>query len=206
MKITDLLPRVLPYVKGCSEPLAESYIRDALIEFCRTTRIYRYRSQITTSPLLADPRSYDIGTPVNMNAFFVWSAKMDGYPIEVVSEHEMQDLSDDIAVGDPQKISLTHNHVEVYPTPASNKVIYIEVALYPSHTVDEIGCDELIPYYQAIADGAIGRLMMIPGKEWSNFNMGTGYTAMFHSAMDKARVNVESAKSFKVRTVAYGGI
>lgn len=79
---TDLLPKVLPSVPGCPQPLAIQHIRDAAIRVCERTLAWRY-----TQPkfnLLPGVHEYLYDKPVDSEIHVLFGTIMNDSPLEVL--------------------------------------------------------------------------------------------------------------------------
>lgn len=80
---TDLLPKVLPSVPGCPQPLAVQHIRDAAIRTCERTLGWRYAQP--TANLLPGVYEYAYSKPPESEVHVVFGAHMNGSPLEVLT-------------------------------------------------------------------------------------------------------------------------
>jgi hypothetical protein len=80
---TDLLPRVLPIVAGCPQPLAIQHIRDAAIRICERTLAWRYVQP--TANLLPGVYEYAYSKPPATEVHTVFAAHVNGSPLEVLT-------------------------------------------------------------------------------------------------------------------------
>lgn len=76
---TDLLPKVLPSVPGCPQPLAIQHIRDAAIRTCERTLAWRYAQP--TYNLLPGVHEYPYSKPMDTDVHVVFGAQVNGYPL-----------------------------------------------------------------------------------------------------------------------------
>lgn len=79
---TDLLPKVLPSVPGCPQPLAIQHIRDAAIRVCERTLAWRY-----TQPkfnLLPGVHEYLYDKPIDSEIHVLFGTIMNDSPLEVL--------------------------------------------------------------------------------------------------------------------------
>jgi hypothetical protein len=80
---TDLLPKVLPSVPGCPQPLAIQHIRDAAIRVCERTLAWRY-----TQPkfnLLPGVHEYVYDKPNDSEVHVLFGTIMNDSPLEVLT-------------------------------------------------------------------------------------------------------------------------
>jgi hypothetical protein len=80
---TDLLPKVLPSVPGCPQPLAIQHVRDAAIRVCERTLAWRY-----TQPkfnLLPGVHEYLYNKPIDSEVHVLFGTIMNDSPLEVLT-------------------------------------------------------------------------------------------------------------------------
>jgi hypothetical protein len=77
---TDLLPKVLPSVPGCPQPLAIQHIRDAAIRVCERTLAWRYIQPKFT--LLPGVHEYLYDKPIDSEVHVLFGTIMNDSPLE----------------------------------------------------------------------------------------------------------------------------
>ena len=80
---TDLLPKVLPSVPGCPQPLAIQHIRDAAIRVCERTLAWRYIQPKFT--LLPGVHEYLYDKPTDSEIHVLFGTIMNDSPLEVLT-------------------------------------------------------------------------------------------------------------------------
>lgn len=86
---TDLLPKVLPSVPGCPQPLAVQHIRDAAIRVCERTLAWRYVQP--KYQLLPGVFDYEYVKPVDTEVHVVFRALVNDSPLEVLTLEQALD-------------------------------------------------------------------------------------------------------------------
>jgi hypothetical protein len=86
---TDLLPKVLPSVPGCPQPLAVQHIRDAAIRACERTLMWRYVQP--KYQLLPGVFDYEYAKPVDTEVHVVFRAFVNDSPLEVLTLEQALD-------------------------------------------------------------------------------------------------------------------
>lgn len=80
---TDVLPKLLPSVPGCPQPLAVQHVRDAAIRVCERTLAWRYVQP--TSNLLPGVYEYAYSKPPQTDVHAVFGALVNGSPLTVLT-------------------------------------------------------------------------------------------------------------------------
>ena len=178
--IDRIIDLVSPYVLGCPSPQIKLAIIESARQFCERTKCWKENASAgVTSVGVTD---YPITLPDQSEDVALEGVTIDG-----------RDLTLGISSGsasDPTfYASPGWGSVRITPTPTvAGKVIVASLALQPAATATQLP-DLLVGRYGAsIADGAIGRLMAQPGKQWSNPQLSAFYTQRFEIAADKGYI------------------
>lgn len=191
LSIDELFPRVLPYVPGCSEPLARQAILDSAIEFCDKTSILTQTLDAfsTVSGLV----SYDLETPNRqMKVARVLAVTIDGKEIKGTFTEDVPTLPD--REGQPTSFYTTRIDSEfvlnLHPLPDDKYSVITTVALSPTISATSLE-DELVTVWSdGIVDGAIARIARVPNQPFSSFDVAMLYTQS--SARKIAAIKAES--------------
>ena len=86
---TDVLPKVLPSVPGCPQPLVVQHIRDAAIRVCERTLAWRYAQP--KFQLLPGVFDYEYQKPVDTEVHAVFRMLVNDSPLEVLTLEQALD-------------------------------------------------------------------------------------------------------------------
>lgn len=197
----DLLPFVLPEVHGCSEPLAEQAIREAVIEFCQQSRIWIYLCDPADS-VAAQP-NYDIDLPTDTSLVELFSVRING---EKLTPKSVDDLDNECRdwmteTGMPRHYAqFDDDEFYCYPAPqeARSGNVTVRLILKPSQASSGFPAWINERYQKGIVAGAKSILMMKQGTSWYNPGAAGMYDGTFHEAWSTAR---EDAAHSLVRAV-----
>ena len=184
--IDDFLPLILPRAPGCPEPIAVDAIRQAAIEFCERTRIWR-----DTDQFMADEFG-DIFAPAQSVIHQIEDARFDGHRLTTVSVQDLNERYPDYdwatQSGDqPKYITQIHpNTVKIVP--AWEGMITMTILLKPSNDAQELPDFIFDQYARTIADGALAEVLMIPGQPYTNPQGGAMYSQRFQQRLDSLQV------------------
>jgi len=165
--ISDFFPRVLPYVPGCPQPVAEQAILDAAIVFCEDSLVIRERfSAFNTDPGIAD---YGLTTPSDTQVARLLAVYVNGTQIPAwVSDPPPPAVGS----GAPTTYYTTRSDgvfkLELYPIPDRAYEITVEAALRPTRDAATLDSDLFGLWSDAVVSGAIGRLSSIPDQPFSD--------------------------------------
>jgi len=180
-----LFPYVQPYLPGCPEVVMRGHIRDAAIDFCERSEVWRY----TFGPETTEDGERDYLIPVlsgalleNLTAFY-----LDGEEIPRVSDLYTS-VPPSHPTGKPLSYSLLSDQmVRFYPTPDGAYAFSGTAVLKPSLSSRAMENFIFETHGRHIACGAIASLAAIPEKEWSNLDLAAVYAAKFHRYSDDAK-------------------
>jgi len=189
--IQDFMPYVLPSVQGCTDLLAEQHIRDVCIDFCIGSSIV----QITLDPIdvLAGQAEYDIDTPNGSDTSLILAASYGGMPLTVEKTGDNVFLGSAVPVGTPTTLMqapaniFTLNRTPQFDAPGAIQML---VATKPTRSAASVA-DVLMEYAYEIGQGVVGRLLMIPGQEFSAPQFAGIYTGIYSTAKHAARIRAE---------------
>lgn len=169
ISIDSFFSRVIPYVVGCSEPMARQSILDAAISFCDKTSIMR--QTVDAFSTVSDITSYDVETPNSqLRVSRILSVTIDGEEVAGIFEEDVPTLTARSAK--PTAFYTTRNGSELllnmYPTPDDAYSVVITAAYAPTRSATSVE-DDLYNYYsEAIASSAIAKLAEVPNMPFSN--------------------------------------
>ncbi len=191
------LPDLIPHVPECPQILAEHELRRSAQEFFRNTLAWRVTE--ADRPVLADEYEVD-ATPLNSDHELVRidSAWYDGRLLEPVTYKTM----DAKYCNDWQAHTGSPTHymqeipgvVRLYPIPTANATdgLKLRIIVAPSETATGLPDDIAIKYREDVQVGAKARLMLYPGKTWSNPELAVFYSKAFENMIGKA--NIDAAR------------
>lgn len=183
--LSKFFPEVNPSVLGCPEPLMLNAIRNACIEFCNDT-LY-WQEALDPITIAAADMPYDIDTPSDANIAQIMSLTVDSAVLTPKSVdwldanfHGWTTATSDTPTfyyqPDPNTLVLV-------PAPTSSVDVVMRVAYMPSRTATMAPITLYQYYLEAIAAGAMSRLMGVPGQPWSNPSLSERYGRAFSAAI-----------------------
>ena len=201
IRLSEFLPYVLPNAPGAPEIVAEKYVRMAATEFCERTRCWRKISTVT----LTDENTVALVAPyyAAIHAIEYASFSSDSVAKTPLTPTQYSDLADrhhaDLkAEGTPRYITQVNpNTVTVFPLAAG--ALEVSLFLKPrmgqsfgQGTADDPIQDDfnLVPDFlltqwgEAIACGALSKMLMQPQTRWEDASKATYYLQKFERACD----------------------
>ena len=207
----SFFPYIMPEVPGAPEPLVVMAIRNSCIEFCeRSLILTRDHDPITMRTKIID---YDLEPPIKETLVIkiqqVWVEGSKIYPLapdairaagiynRLYSEYE-ENLST------PQfYLQKDERTITVWPVP--DKVyrngLTLRVALKPTRDSENVDDVLLEDYAEAIAAGALQRLMSSAGKPYTNIQMAAVNKMIFDRGVNLAKLRMNAGHSRASLTV-----
>jgi hypothetical protein len=185
-------PDVLPHVPGCPAPVVRHELRRAAQSLLQVSRAWQ--AELTPIAITAGTADYAIApsNPTQQQIVRIEAAWLDGQRLSPMTPDQLDTGGLDDwreRTGAPTGyLQLTPGQVTLYPKPITNATtgLKLRVSLMPADTATLIPDDLALQYSDEIQLGAKGRLMMMPGKPWTNFDLAGTYLSAFSSATNTA--------------------
>ena len=188
--LSELYPLISARAPGYNETSAIRELRRALHDLCS----YAYVSQDTVESSLAAGEStlvYDSPHPTHLFVHRVLSVETPTGNLSIKSLPEMNQVDGWRTVeGDPRWCCPeVPGELSLYPSQPTQAItpIYIRLALTPSATTTKIDEDVMSRYANAIADGALMRILAIANQKWTDPNESMRCERRFNLARSNAR-------------------
>lgn len=180
--LDDFLTSINPYAPGCAIPTAYFGIRQAAIEFCERTRMWRHEDSFTVTASEAEA----ISVPYGAALIDIEHASFDGRPLEPkttkwLDEHHPGWRTGD-ASGHPTYLTqLEQNTLRIVPGQAGT--VNISVWIKPSQDCEDLPDFLADQYRETIAYGALGRILMTPNQPYTNGSLAAAFLAQFEQKL-----------------------
>jgi hypothetical protein len=207
---TGFLSEVMPYVPGCPQPMIINAIRNATIQLCQESSWYTYTPAAIN--VVATTSEYALTPPAGtLVSDILWAAYNDT-PLEPKTEVQLDAVGSDWKneTGDPVYYTLlSPRSVRVVPTPvlALTSGLKLRYALKPTPTATTVDDTVFEEWHEAIAAGALARLLEIRDKPWTSLAEAERQLGVFLAGIQKAKTRAASSNIKRVsRSIVYGGI
>jgi len=200
MLISEFTAHVLPDVQGCPVMLVERAILETIQDFCRNTWFLSRGLQLTVSSVRTTMNNAAV---LDLNAIeddaedfiIIGISKfiLDGvsWPLE---KRKVLNHSADISAELRKKFYYFSDHWELTVFPMKTGTVYIEVAISPTLSATAVD-DEVYTYWlDHIKNGAKARLLLMPGKQWTDLMAGEAAQRAYRKGMAEAKRHLK--KSF----------
>lgn len=206
-KYSDLLPEVLPWLSADpSDPVTENAIKHAAIEFCDSSWVWR----VIADPIdiVAGEAFYDLEPPTGADVSSVLNVQVADQPIDQKSIDWLNTNTPGwrTTPGTPRYFTQVDSEQLILanlPDTSISQGLTMTLALAPSLTSTSIPKWLASQFLDAIVQGALARLMMMPDKPWTAFKSGLDNRDGFRSATANARAtSVFALGSAPLRTTS----
>lgn len=186
----DFYPWVMQEVKGITTDYADKHLRASAADFFERSKSYIV--DLTVQATTAGNSDYTYNLPANTDMVKVLEAYING--TEAGTENQYRERAARTGV-----YSLSPTQYRVYPTPAGVGTVAIRAAIKPGAAALGIPDEYFSQHVEAIAWGAMARMMAVSGKPWTDLSAASNYASQF--VTKAAEVQSKVLKSYgKART------
>lgn len=189
---------IMPSVQGCPVTMVKNALRNACIEFCEKTLIWKQDSIL--NDVVEGYDLYVFAPPKDAKVIMPYRVTFNGVEVQPTDLQSLESFMPnwkDLKEETPRYYFLAFDDVVRLvgtPTKTFLNALSADVALKPSRTADK--CPEFLfnDWAEVIAAGALARLHAMSGKIWANPEMVNYYNKIFREGISRARS--KSAKSW----------
>lgn len=194
MKLDDFLPHLLPELPGCPDMIVKQQLLFGTIEFCQETHAWNE----VQDPIQVLDRQYeiDVETPRDTRIVAVkdvWAANRKLRPVTMPQLFELIPNWQTAEGSEPTyyNANIDYRTIRIYPIPngANRQTLTMRVAYAPEMSATTIPDELSIKYWDALIGGAKARLMVMPGKSWSNPALAVYNRRLFDDGILKAKIS-----------------
>ena len=194
MNLDDFLPHLLPDLPGCPDSIVKQQLLFAVIEFCQETHAWNE----IQDPIQVRERvnEIDVDTPTGARIVAVkdvWASSRKLRPVTMPQLFELIPNWQTAEGSEPTyyNASTDYRTMRIFPIPidVNNSTLTLRVAYAPKMDATSIPDELAIKYWDALISGAKARLMVIPGKAWTNSQMSAYNRGIFNDGILKAKIS-----------------
>ena len=185
MKYSDLFVYVLCDVPGCPEFTAERAIRDACIDFCARTDLYK--AEVQTLIVSAGITEYELDAPTGTEPNHVKAILRKGRPLAASTYEDAIMLIEQSDRSYPQYYAQYDNaNVLIGPKPVERETLKVIYTLKPTQSSSSIPDTVGNEWRETLVSGALFRLQMMSGQPWLNPNAANANAQIYERGIAKA--------------------
>lgn len=192
---SDLYPEIIPDVPQCPFPMVDRAILNAAIEFCAFSDVMQV--DLPDFDTVADQAVYDLIYDAANDVTNLLTARCETWEIYPISTTELGARGAFEAIsGAPVRYwHPTPDTIRLYPIPNdAYSINSIRAAIRPKPDATTIDDFLTTKYREAIAAGALARLLNRPNQPWTDKEAARDKKAEFEDAKGSARI--EALKNF----------
>ena len=200
----DFFPFILPDIVGAPEPVLSMAVKNSCIEFCEKSLIL-VRDHDPVS-IIAGTIDYDLEPPSGYIVAKIMSAWLESNKLDPMTPIMVRDaavynqtFSSYISAPTTPRNYLQKDERTVtlwgVPEKSYSNGLTMRVALKPTRASTAIENVLLEDHAETIAYGAMFRLMVSPGRPYTNPQMAAAYKTLFQSAINAARLTSEYGRA-----------
>lgn len=197
-KLSDFMPWIAPSAFGVLEPFAAQHIRDACIEFAEATGVIQ---TVEPADIVAGQALYELSPPaqselVDVIAVYYGTKQLGSVPVDMIGHGGAARVGTDTTIetasGTPVAYyQITPNDADIYlwpvPDEAAAAVLTVRASWRPTRTATLVDDVFFRDYAPDIANGALARILAVPGQPFTNPGQAAAFGAMFKAAISNTR-------------------
>ncbi|MCA3109833.1 MAG: hypothetical protein ING91_19480 [Rhodocyclaceae bacterium] len=186
----DFLPETMRLCPSAPRVVALTQIKEACIDFFQRSRCWRVDLPQAVVPV--STTTFSPTPPTDTEVVDIMSAQWEERPITIKSRQELDDEFSGwrslLPANRPLMLTLTDERtVRLVPMNTAAGALDIYAAIKPARSATGIADNQFSEHKEAIAAGAAYRLLMMPEKSWTNFELAAERLSTFRDAVRKAR-------------------
>lgn len=207
MQFTDAIGQILAQAPGCADIQAVARLRQSLAAFCRETLAL---TEWMPTAVDADTGALDYGLTDGYQPVQIVDARSDAGGICVETLNGYVPPGPDVAISIRPAMRLTGGHPAVARLESDGDLpdsISVLLARSPGSASEEVPDWLWYAHQELLEVGALGRLLVEPGKTYTSQTLGAAYLQRFAAALPPlaARYGVQrTQQANKLRVKAYG--
>ena len=197
-------------VPECTDTLIEQNIRAAVIELCEKAKVYQ--SELDPITTVANLYEYDLEPPSGTVVHEILWVTFDGEDLEPTTtaliEQRKPKWRQTGYEGKPEYfIKQSPSMFYLVPVPNETKAgsVLLRAVLKPTHSSSSCSDDVMNDYRDTIINGALYRLLRVPGREWTDYPGAQVYGSLFLQGIADAESRALQKETRIARKVRYGG-
>ncbi len=201
----DFLGEVMPYVENCPVPVAKNHIKNAAIEFCQRTALWRQeldRINITEAIYVYELNT-ELSTDESISAInYAYITETSGETSLTITTEDALDARNSVwralTSTKPEAIMMVDTeNCRLYPIPEADISNSLIVGLIMKPSRDAAGVPDWIfeQWAETIAHGAKARLMGMKGRDWYSPEEGVDEQTDFDNGVHDATIRANKGHS-----------
>jgi hypothetical protein len=176
--LDDLAPSIKVYAPGVADPTMYFGIRQAAIEFCERTRLWRHDDDFQVSSDDCEGIYAPSGAEIHqIEAVFFNGNELEPKSTAWLDEHMRRWRAGEVT-GQPRYYTQTKpDTIRLVPFDAGHLALHFW--LKPAQDADTLPDWMVDQHREVIAHGALGRILLIPNQSFTNAELGMAFAGSF---------------------------
>lgn len=191
--IDEFMQGIAPYAPGCAAPTAYFGIRQAAIEFCARTRLWRHKASVAITANTAAV----IPVPTDAVLHRFERVLFDGQPLDPKTpawlDENAHGWRDGELEGQPAYVTQLEPGTMLL-VPGADGTASVSISLKPSQSAMELPDFMVNEYRSVICTGALAHILAIPGQPFTNVNLAMTYAQGFQAQVDSLATIAQSGQ------------
>jgi len=217
-ELADFKKYISPDVLPCPDPIVERELIGTLMDFCKQTHVLTkdFNVDLTDADIdtgLQDAVDIDIREWISgYRPLALVRLNIDGLDYDLEYREILNTIENWEALKDDTKkyfFFVNDNTLRIYDMDTSDDDIYIRLAVKPKRSITEIEDMIYDDHVETIAAGTKYRILIMPGKPWTDRATAKDYFTLWRRGVTKARLNFDKGYTREPGTVyprSFGGI
>lgn len=188
---------VIMLAPHCPEHVAEHAIRATVIDFCKRTLWWTYKSD--PIDLVADEKAYDIEVPNGTEPISViaaWYDSMPLWPLGRATKNRWHPLDPDSRRSRPMAFTQSEDkEVILSPVPEKSEsgMLVLLTAIRPKRSSTSADAEMLERWFDCLVDGALARVYAIPNQPFTSPDMSLMRQKTYRAGVTDAKIDASKA-------------
>lgn len=180
--LDDFSVDITVYAPGCPDMIMNFGLRQAAIEFCERTRLWRFEDEIS----VLNEESEFIAAPNGAVIHEIETIVFEGLGLQPATvawlDANVRNWRTGEITGPPKYYTQTEQDT-IRLVPRGAGVVRLSVWVKPSQDADELPDFMAAQYREIISHGALARILMIPNQAFTNIDLAAAYGRSFENKM-----------------------
>lgn len=195
--VSEFVKYIKPWVSGCPDIYIEREVVEAAIKLCEDSFLWSEESH--PHAIIKGVRTYELeppemdSEPVQLEVVRVYGREIKATRVEDILA---KDPNFPNSSGDPTHYYHKSSHTVIglnkIPETTDVQGMMVTFSLKPKHGANTLPDFIFSNWLQAIKQGALSDLLMMPGKEWANPPLAIELAREFRASLSKARIQMNN--------------
>ena len=181
----DFMPMLLASAPGCPYPTAISALRQAAIQFCETTRLWKCEDEFDVDGESCGHICVQSGAELyEIESVYFNGGKLDAASTTYLDRVQPRWREDRQGTGAPSYFTQTEPDT-IAVVPSGTGRVKVIAYLRPAEDADELPDVLSLKHRRSIVSGALAEVLLIPGQSFFSPDLAAVHSARFQTALNR---------------------